>query len=215
MAKTTAPNLSIGSAGQVGKTLVSAKWRGVSYVRKYVVPANPNTAAQQSTRSVFSFLSDVWKILNAAAQAPWTAYAKGMPLTNRNAYIQANLPELRGKANLHGFVGSPGSGGGLAAEAVAPTGGAGSVTVALTAPTLPTGWTITAAHAVAIKDQDTTASPWTQVPATVYGTDATAPYSIPLTVAAGTYDVAAWFEYKKADGSTAYGPSTTVQGTAT
>lgn len=54
MSKTTAPLLSIGASGQFAKTLVAATWKGVPYMRRYVVPANPNTAGQQAQRNAMS-----------------------------------------------------------------------------------------------------------------------------------------------------------------
>lgn len=215
MAKVTGPNLSIGSHGQVGKTLVSAKWKGVPYVRQYVKPSNPKTTAQQSTRSVFSFLSSVWKLMAANAQAAWVAAAKGMPLTDRNQFIKSNLPVIRGQANLHGFVGSPGSGGGLLPDTTTVTGGVGTITVAATAPALPAGWTVNKMHALAITEQNPSGSPWTQEPTTYYAEDASDPYTQDITVPAGTYSAAIWFSFTKPDGSIAYGPSVTKQGTAT
>lgn len=213
MAKVTAPLLGFGSSGQIGKTQVYAKWRGVSYARQHVIPANPNTTSQQRTRGVFNWLSQFWKELNPAAQAVWTAYAKGKPLTNRNAIIKANLSGLRGTdavpaTTLDTLQGSPGVNGGLAYTSLVPTDGGGHVIDAtMTAPTLPTGWAITNAHAVAIKQQDAHTGTTYQ---SFYAADATTPYvPSPNVGAAGTYVVTAWFEYTKPDGMTAYSPSIT------
>lgn len=218
MAKVTAPNLSIGSRGQVGKTLVSSVWRGVNYVRRYVIPANPGTAGQTTTRDTFSFLSNAWKLMDAAAQAVWTAYAKGKPLTNRNAFIQANLHGFRGAHSLASWVGSPGSNGGYACPSFTASAGTGTVTAAPDAPDVPSDWSVTKLHVVAIADQDTAPTPpatWAQKPATYYGSDDSAEYSVALTVPAGKYYIAAWFEFTKPDGSTAYGTSYTSNATAT
>lgn len=213
MATQTAPNLAFKSTGQVGKTLVNTQWRGVNVVRSYATPSNPQTAEQTKTRSVFGALSDVWKGLNAAIQAVWTLAAKGMAYTDRNAWISANLTALRAGNDLSGLMMSNGAKGGLAPAAIAVTPGAGSLAVAGTAPDLPTGWTLTAFHAAAIKSGDPHADDF--VPTSYYGTDVTAPYSAALTVPAGTYQVFGFFQFTKADGSTAYGPSITTTGTAT
>lgn len=213
MAKVTAPNLSMGSSGTVGKTLVNGSWRGVNYVRQYVMPANPKTAEQTKTRSVFAFLCAVYKTINAAVQAAWVLYAKGQSFTDRNAWISQNLTALRTATDLKGMVFSPGAKGGIVAHQMTIVPGTGSLSVTLTSPSLPTGWTITAAHVVAIKDGD----PHTDnaVTTTAYGTATTSPFTVALTVAAGTYDVFGYFQFAKTDGSTAYGPSITDQGTAT
>ncbi|MBA7677642.1 hypothetical protein ES703_85902 [subsurface metagenome] len=50
MAKLKAPLFSLGAAGQLGKALVYFGWKGLDVVREYVIPANPNTTAQQTQR---------------------------------------------------------------------------------------------------------------------------------------------------------------------
>lgn len=213
MAKLTAPLLSFGAKGQIGKTQVMAKWRGISYARQYVVPANPKTQSQQNTRGVFTWLSGVWKLMDHSAQAVWTLYAKGKPLTDRNAFTKFNLANLRGTdldpvTDIDAFIGSPGVNGGLASPALVLADATGHVaTATLTAPSLPAGWTITKEHALAIKEANANTS---LVYTSVYAMDDTSPYAASLsTGAAGTYIVTAWFEYVKPDGSVAHGPSIT------
>ena len=46
MAKLYGPLFSLDARGKLGKALVYSIWKGLNYVRKYVIPANPNTAAQ-------------------------------------------------------------------------------------------------------------------------------------------------------------------------
>ena len=50
MAKLKAPLLSLGAAGQLGKTLVFFGWKGLNVAREYVVPSNPKTASQTTQR---------------------------------------------------------------------------------------------------------------------------------------------------------------------
>lgn len=214
MAKTVAPMLSFEGSGQVAKTMVYGSWRGVKYVRRYVTPANPNSANQRQTRSVFSWLSSVWKLLDPAAQAVWTAFAKGQPLTDRNAWNKFNIPAINGDAGapdavITTLIGSPGVNGGLAPAAVVLSDGGGHSAVAtMTAPTLPAGWSITAAHAFAIKQQDPHSGTFFT---SYYGMDAAAPYAPSMALgAAMTAVVTSWFEFMKPDGSTAYGPSSTA-----
>lgn len=40
-------------SGKVGD-VVGAAWKGIPYVRQYVIPGNPNTASQQAERSLFA-----------------------------------------------------------------------------------------------------------------------------------------------------------------
>lgn len=211
MAKTTAPLLSFGGSGAIAKTQVYASWRGVKYARRYVVPANPNTASQGQTRGVFSFLNGFWKVLNPNVQAAWTLFSKGRPFFNRNAFISQNLPGLRGttgspEMDMATAVMSPGANGGLAAASISPaSSGAGTAQITLVAPDLPSGWTITKAHFIAKKQVE----PATSLDYTSeYAFDATDPYVGSFTgLATGTYDCFGFFEYLKPDGSTAYSPS--------
>ena len=86
------------------------------------------------------------------------------------------------------------------------TAGVDQITVALTAPTLPTGWTISKAIAAAVLDQDPMAPTNFKV---FTGEDATSPYSIVLTggMDAASYRVGGWFEFIRPDGTFAYGQS--------
>lgn len=215
MAKTTAPLLSFGGSGQIGKTQVYSTWRGVKYARRYVIPANPNSESQQATRGVFRFLSAVWKVLNPSVQAPWTAFAKGRPLTNRNAFVKSNLSALRGTdmdpvTVITSLVISPGANAGLAAAGLAAVDDAAhGITATLTAPDLPAGWSITQANFIAIKQQNAGDNSF---PASVYHSDNATPYTAAfVAIGAGTWVVAAFFEYVKPDGSTAYSPSLSTQ----
>lgn len=211
MAKTNAPLLSMGAAGQIGKSQVYATWRGVGYVRRHVVPANPKTSGQKQTRSVFSWCMAIWKLMASDAQAPWTANAKGRPFTNRNKFASVNVKALRGETDLTNYTGSPGANGGLPADSMTPTGGTGTISVTFTAPTLPTGWTLTKAVAVAQTDENPqTATEFTTFTETADATPWTVDFS---DLDAGDYHVSGWFEMTKPDGSTAYGPS--LEGTAT
>lgn len=205
MAVTRAPLLSFGASGQIGKTQVYANWRGIPYARQLTKPANPKTSGQVSTRSVFSFLTQIWKLAPALAQAPWTANASGRPYTNRNKFISVNLPVLREETDLQNFIGSPGANGGLAPASIAAAFAGGDVTVTLGEPSLPVGWTITNAVAWAIVDGDPHSS--VLINSAAAG-DAMTPYAPVISgLAAGDYIVTAWFVYTTTDGKTAYGPS--------
>jgi hypothetical protein len=54
MAKVIAPFLSLSSSGAFAKTMVSFTWKGLNVMRKYVVPANPQTAAQTTQRNLMT-----------------------------------------------------------------------------------------------------------------------------------------------------------------
>lgn len=213
MARTTGPLLSLGGSGAIAKTQVYSTWRGIPYARQYVKPANPNTEAQQVTRSLFSFLNTLWKLAPVNVQAPWTANAKGKQFTDRNKFIGDNVKGMRGDANIADLIMSPGANGGLIAADLVATPAAGEVDAVLTAPDLPVGWAITSAVFALVGDSD----PLTENPASVVVvTDAVAPYEANFaSLSAGDYLVSAWFVFTKPNGSLAYGPSRSSMETVT
>lgn len=212
MAKTVAPLLSFDAGGQIAKTQVYSRWKGRSYVRRYVVPANPNSSAQQAVRGAFSWLMKAWKFWPGSSAAAWTLYGDNLRITDRNAFAKLNVTAIRGETTLDNLILSPSAGSGLIAAGMTLTPGDDSVTVALTAPALPVGWTITAAWAMAIPTQNPAT---TENFAIVSGTDAVTPYEIVLTAmeSATEYLVGGWFEYTKTNGLKAYGQA--LQDTAT
>lgn len=209
MAKVRAPLLSFGASGTIAKTQTYADWRGVPYARQRVDPANPRTEGQQLTRNIFSMLNGVWRLGSANFQAPWTANAKGRPYTNRNKFIGDNTKVLRPEANMLKFEGSPGALGGVVAAALAVTPAAGVVNATLTAPDVPTGWTIASAVGILLHDAAPDALPtFVSVTETV----SASPWTLAFTdVDAGNYIVSAWFTFTRPDMQTAYGPSLTDQ----
>lgn len=212
MAKTTAPLLSFGAAGQIGRTQVYASWKGRGYARRYTIPANPRSADQTLTRDTFAFLQAVYKLMPALASAPWELFAKGKVLTGRNAFTKSNLANLRTASDLSDFIFSPGALGGPPPESMTPVGGSGTITTAVVAPaSTPVGWSITQAVVAAIADGDPQSS---QLYAITAGFDASNPYSVVLSgLDAGDYEVGAWLQWLRPDGLIAYSPS--IQDTAT
>lgn len=214
MAKVVAPLLSWSALGQIAKTQVYSKWLGRPYVRRYVIPANPNTAGQQLTRNTFKFLNGLWQFLPASSIAAWTLYAKVNRFTPRNGWLKANVGPLRTETDLLLLVHSIAAGSGLVANSMTLVAGAGQITATLVKPGLPQGWTITKAHAMAIRDVDPQTSEVYNVRA---ADDATDPYDVVITgLGSGVlYVVGGWFEFVKANGETAYGVSLTDTETPT
>lgn len=60
MAKVKGPLMSMDGRGQLGKSLVFLGWKGLKTVRSYVVPANPNSTAQQAQRGVMTAAVAAW-----------------------------------------------------------------------------------------------------------------------------------------------------------
>lgn len=220
MAKITAPILSLRGSGQIGKSIVFASWRGVPYARQLVVPRNPQTTGQTTTRNTFGAMQNLWKRLGAIARAPWTAFATGKPFTNRNAFGGQNLAAMRGQVDRTDYIASPGANGGVAPTAVTGTGGAssGEIDVTVTSPPTPTGWTLVSAQVFAMQDGD----PADQVPAPIAEAENTSPTEDGDTVvtvsgleANTLHVIAGWLEWTKPDGSTAYGAAIANTATST
>jgi hypothetical protein len=205
MAKLTGALLSFGSTGQIGKTMVVASWRGVPYARQYVVPANPQTTGQTTTRNTFRTLEEMWKLAPTLLKAPWDLQAKGQKYVGRNAWVGENMKAIRGETDLLLLVGSPGAKGGLPPSSISLTAGSGEIQVDFTNPDGPEGWTLDSAIAAAVPDQDPAASftgTWTA------GEDDTTQNQVILTgLSTDLHVVVAWLKWTKADGSTAYSPS--------
>lgn len=58
-------------SGKIGD-VVCSKWKGIPYIREFVIPANPNTASQQTERGQFRALVELGKpLLATVIQAFW------------------------------------------------------------------------------------------------------------------------------------------------
>lgn len=211
MAKTTAPLLSFEAAGQIGKTQVYGKWRGIPYARRYTIPANPNTESQQATRGCFGWCNGVWKQLSPNVQAVFTLFSKGRPFTNRNAFISKNLSGLRGTdavpaTTLAAAILSPGANAGLAALSISTEDeGDHTLNITINPPEVPDGWTVVKVHVVAFVQANANTST-TYI--SYYGSAAADPWLVNLEgEGAATYACFGFVEYTKPDGSTAYSPS--------
>ncbi len=206
MAKITAPLLSLGARGTIGKSMTFGSWRGVPYVRQRVIPANPRSVAQTLTRDIFANYGLRWKQGGVLMRAPWDRYAVGQKFVGRNAYMGQNLAATRGEVDLALYIGSPGAKGGLpCASMVLTTVASLGIECAITAPTPPTGWTLTSGIATCMIDQ---APEDTVVDVIQEGEQVAIPGDVDFTgLTAVDYYVQAWLKWAKADGSVAYGAS--------
>ena len=217
MAKTTAPLLSFGATGQISKSLVASKWKGRSYMRRHVVPANPQTTAQMGTRDMFTFLSNVYRAAPAEVSDVWKLFATGQVFTDRNGFMGRNVKAMRNAggspdADLTNFIFVDGAKSGPPLSSITPVGGALQISVGFGLPSsTPAGWTLSAAIAACIKDQDPTTGQDLTITALSDPTH-TSPIVLTGLTAATLYQVAAWAKWTKPDGSFAY--STNLRSTA-
>lgn len=52
MAKVNGPLMSMSASGKIGDAIVFSVWKGVAYVRQFVIPANPKKTLQGDTRKI-------------------------------------------------------------------------------------------------------------------------------------------------------------------
>lgn len=214
MAKVTAPMLSFGGSGSIANAMVYSKWKGRAYVRQKVTPANPRSTAQTVTRDLFALGNAMWKTAPETFTAAWDLFASGQVLTGRNAWLSSFVKNVRSETDFEAMIFSPGAKGGLPPGAVTPTEADVSCSVAITAPSLPTGWTITRGIAACVENGDPTAL---LVAPIIADEDLATPFAVDLTglTALTEYHYGAWFEYEKPNGSAAYGTSFNGQFTTT
>lgn len=76
-AKVSTPLMSLDASGSVAKAITFSKWKGRNYVRQLVIPANPRTSGQQTTRAKLGAAGRIASYLEALspAQAAFNAVA--------------------------------------------------------------------------------------------------------------------------------------------
>lgn len=112
MAKVSGPLMSMDASGKFGGAIVFSKWKGRNVVRQLVVPANPNSAGQESARNRTRVTGALQSWVNST-----TMKADGETLTDK-ARIKAITP---GGFAWNGFLTQTliGSGGLTYADAIA------------------------------------------------------------------------------------------------
>lgn len=98
------PSLAGAMSGSLGG-LTASHNRGGAYLRRRVVPTNPNSIRQQDVRSNFGSLVQFWtNTLDATQRSSWTDYAASTPvtdvlgqaliLTGQQMFIRSNVNRL-------------------------------------------------------------------------------------------------------------------------
>lgn len=94
-----------GYSGSIGGITFSRNRAG-QYMRTRAIPVNPNTAQQQTVRSIMASLSPYWSgTLTQAQRDTWDLYAYNVPLINRvgdpinvggiGMFMRTNVPVLQ------------------------------------------------------------------------------------------------------------------------
>ena len=89
MARLTFSPLIAGISGKAGDAVFS-KWKGRSYVRKLVTPANPNTAAQQLVRSSMGRLPRQWRSFESKVKTAQDIYGTTLGISGFNWFTKEN-----------------------------------------------------------------------------------------------------------------------------
>lgn len=194
------------ASGKFGGT-VHSNWKGVQVVRRFAKPSNPNSAGQQAVRNIFANLTLMYLLMPPYVKGAWNSWVVGKPLIGRNKLIADNVPLLIGATNMDDLLVTPGDSSTLPPAAFIPIGGAGQITTTITAPAIPTGWSIDNAIACCIpRSSDPDSDVLSAAEVQIYEeNDATAPYTPAITgLTADEYDTWAFIQWIAPDGSTRY-----------
>lgn len=90
MAKVTGPLFSIDARGALADAIVFSSWKGIPYVRQYVIPFNPQTVDQMEIRDAFAVYVSKWQLLIAGDKLLWNARVEilGYAMSGFNFYVQ-------------------------------------------------------------------------------------------------------------------------------
>ncbi len=80
--------------GKIGDVVFSG-WKGRAYVRRRVIPANPNSAAQQAIRTAMTLCVASWQSFSVNEKASWTDYAASRAISTFNSFTQSNIVQER------------------------------------------------------------------------------------------------------------------------
>lgn len=90
--------------GKIGG-VVASTWKGVNYVREYVVPANPKTAAQTGVRTNFSSVVAIGRSIKTdIIDTYWKDLVKGKPNSGWAKYIGVNQKRITAARSLTAFA---------------------------------------------------------------------------------------------------------------
>jgi hypothetical protein len=89
MARLQGPLHAEAAAGTLAGCLIYSSWRGRPYVKRYVVPRQPNTPAQLANQARFTAANDAWHDLTPEEQAAWESRGAPDNLPAYHAFMRA------------------------------------------------------------------------------------------------------------------------------
>ena len=90
MARITLTDEYKGFSGRIDDAVIYS-WRGITCMRSYVVPRNPDTAAQREQRRRFAAAVQCWKSLPAETKERWNSIKTGRRPTGYNMFVSAYM----------------------------------------------------------------------------------------------------------------------------
>lgn len=90
MARITLTDEYKGFSGRIDDAVIYS-WRGITCMRSYVVPRNPDTAAQRERRRRFAAAVQCWKSLSAETKERWNSIKADKRLTGYNVFVSAYM----------------------------------------------------------------------------------------------------------------------------
>lgn len=203
MAKPKAPLLGFGALGSFGQELVYDKNRAGPYVRRRVIPADPKTPGQQTSRTLLSQANSFWKPTNPRVKEPWQAAGKAQRLSGYNVFIGRFLRDNRGETDLLKFTFSVGTRNSPLPINEASLVGPDFIRIFIELPSTPDGWTFDRVFLGGVENQD----PLTATTYTIFEhRSANPPHRPRLTGlnSATRYQIGTWIKWKLPDQSFAY-----------
>ena len=91
MAKLDGPLMSMGASGSIGGVLTFGANKGRNFVRRLVIPSNPQSAAQTGVRSMMGWMGKEWAQLSAGNQATWQTKATQFNISPFNAFVKQGM----------------------------------------------------------------------------------------------------------------------------
>ena len=93
MAKVVFSALLSSASGKIGDVVMS-RWKGIHYVRRRVIPANPQTGDQCLQRYVLKSALLMWQGVKSWAKDPWTLAVTGYAWSGYNRFMDLCMHAL-------------------------------------------------------------------------------------------------------------------------
>ena len=92
--KITFSPLVAGASGRAADAVASS-WKGRAYIRKYVIPHNPQSAAQTLVRNAMASCVTLWRSLSSDLKACLDTYGVGYRMSGYNTFVSKNRTKFQ------------------------------------------------------------------------------------------------------------------------